>query len=521
MLGLLGEVALALTISIIFFIGGWFVCTKVRRRKIGDVQDTARSIIDEARKDAEALKQTATLEARDQWRREREPLEREIESSKRSLRDLEGKLLEREHQLDRKVDLLDGKERQVGKTESELEKRAEEIETEESRVDTMVRQHQQRLESLAGMSRDEARRRLIERQEDRARQLAARKVKEIKDEAIANANREAKEIIARSIQRFAGELSVENSVSAVNIPTDEMKGRIIGRDGRNIRSFEMITGVEVIVDDTPGLVMLSGFDPLRRNIAKNTLEKLIQDGRIHPGRIEEVHEKAREDVEEQIRESGSKAAFDLGIHDLAEPILDVLGKLQYHSSYGQNLLAHSQEVSVLAGMMAEALELDVPLARRTGLLHDIGKALSLEVGGDPIQSGAALGRKCGESPEVVSVIETHATDTPFRSAISVLVAAANEISVDRPGASNEKIEQYTKRLRAIEEIAAAQPGVDHAFALQNGREIRVLVNSEKVDDAYADQLADDIVDRLEQELEQPGQMKVCVIREVRAVHYAR
>ena len=361
MLGLLGEIALVLTISIIFFVGGWFVCTRVRRRKIGDAQDTARGLIDEARRDAEALKQTATLEARDQWRREREPLEREIESSKRSLRDLEGKLLEREHQLDRKVDLLDGKERQLTKTEAEQEKRGQEIQAEESRVDVMVRQQQQRLESLAGMSRDEARRRLIERQEDRARQLAARKVKEIKDKAIANANREAKEIITRSIQRFAGELSVENSVSAVNIPADEMKGRIIGRDGRNIRSFEMITGVEVIVDDTPGLVMLSGFDPLRRNIAKNTLEKLIQDGRIHPGRIEEVYDKAREDVEEQIRESGSKAAFDLGIHDLAEPILDVLGKLQFHSSYGQNLLSHSQEVSVLAGMMAESLELDVPL----------------------------------------------------------------------------------------------------------------------------------------------------------------
>jgi ribonuclease Y len=521
MLGLLGEVALALTISIIFFIGGWFVCTKVRRRKIGDAQDTARSIIGEARKDAEALKKTATLEARDQWRREREPLDREIESSKRSLRDLEGKLLEREHQLDRKVDLLEGKERQLTKTETEMEKRADEIQAEESCVEVMVQQQQQRLESLAGMSRDEARRRLIERQEDRARQLAARKVKEIKDEAIANANREAKEIIARSIQRFAGELSVENSVSAVNIPTDEMKGRIIGRDGRNIRSFEMITGVEVIVDDTPGLVTLSGFDPLRRNIAKHTLEKLIQDGRIHPGRIEEVYEKAREDVEEQIHESGSKAAFDLGIHDLAEQILDVLGKLQFHSSYGQNLLVHSQEVAVLAGMMAEALELDVPLARRAGLLHDIGKGLSLEVGGDPIQSGAALTRKYGESSQVVSVIETHATDTPFRSAISVLVAAANEISVDRPGACNEKLEQYTKRLRAVEEIAGAQPGVENAFALQNGREIRVLVNSEQVDDAYADQLADDIVERLEEELEQPGQMKVCVIREVRAVHYAR
>ena len=521
MLSLLGEIGLALIMSIICFVGGWFVCTKLRRRKVGDAQETGRSIIVEAEKEAEALKQTATLEARDHWRREREPLEREIESSKRSVRELEGKLLEREHQLDRKVDLLEGKERQLTKAEGELEKRAEKIQSGESRVDTMIHQQQQRLESLAGMSRDEARHSLIERQEERARQLAARKVKEIKDEAIANANREAKEIITRSIQRFAGELSVENGVSAISIPTDEMKGRIIGRDGRNIRSFEMVTGVEVIVDDTPGLVMLSGFDPLRRSIAKNTLEKLIQDGRIHPGRIEELYEKAREDAEEQIRESGSKAAFEVGIHDLAEPLLDVLGKLQFHSSYGQNLLIHSQEVSALAGMMAEALELDFALARRAGLLHDIGKVLGQEVGGDPVQTGAALARKCGENADVIHVIESHATDTPFRSAISVLVAAANEISVNRPGARNEKMEQYTKRLRAVEEIAGAQPGVENAFALQNGREIRVLVNSGKVDDAYADQLADDIVDKLEEELEQPGQMKVCVIREVRAVHYAR
>ena len=283
----------------------------------------------------------------------------------------------------------------------------------------------------------------------------------------------------------------------------------------------MITGVEVIVDDTPGMVMLSGFDSLRREIAKNTLEKLILDGRIHPGRIEEVYEKSLEDVEEMIRESGSKAAFDLGIHDLAEPLLEMLGKLRFRTSYGQNLLAHSKEVGLLAGMMAEMLDLDVTLTRRAGLLHDIGKAQDFELGSDPAQNSAALARKCNESAEVARVIETHSVHLPSRSAIAVLVEAANEISMHRPGARKEKVEEYTRRLRQIEEIASSHMGVRRAFALQNGKEVRILVDSEIVDDTYAAHLADEITNKIEQELEYPGQLRICLVREVRAVHYAR
>ena len=500
---------------------GWLAGDRVRRGKVHDTQASARQIIANARQEAEDLKKTTLLEARDEWRRTRGPLEKEQESQKRALRNLETNLLERDQQLDRKVDVLERKEHSQIKIEQEFKRREAALTTAETRAQEMVHQQSQLLEELAGIGQQEARRMLIDQLEQSARQFAARKVREIKDTAIATASLEAKEIITRAIQRFAGELAVESTISVIPIPSDDMKGRIIGRDGRNIRSFEMITGVEVIVDDTPGMVMLSGFDSLRREVAKNTLEKLILDGRIHPGRIEEVYEKASEDVEEMIRESGSKAAFDLGIHDLAEPLLEALGKLRFRTSYGQNLLAHSKEVGLLAGMMAEMLDLDVPLARRAGLLHDIGKAQDFELGSDPVQNSTALAHKCQESAEVVQVIETHSKHVPSRSAIAVLVEAANEISMHRPGARKEKVEEYTRRLRQIEEIAASHMGVRQAFALQNGKEVRVLVDSELVDDAYADQLADEITAKIEQELEYAGQLRVCLVREVRAVHYAR
>jgi ribonuclease Y len=502
-------------------IAGWFSCAQIRRNRLRDIQARASEITETARQDAEAIKKTAQLEARDEWRQEYEPLEKELEERKRSQRNLEDKLREREQQLDSKFDILDGKERDLLKTEKALEEREHAIEASEHDVQELVLQQRKQLEGLAGMTQPEARQMLIGQLEQSARQLAARRVREIKDHAIANANLEAKEIITRAIQRFSSELVVESSVSVVPLTSDDMKGRIIGRDGRNIRSFEMITGVEVIVDDTPGIVMLSAFDPLRREIAKNTLDKLIVDGRIHPGRIEEVYEKVLQDVEEMIRESGSKAAFDLGIHDMAEPLLELLGKLRFHTSYGQNLLAHSKEVGLLAGMMAESLELDITLARRAGLLHDIGKALGFEQGNDPSQSGAALARKCGEVAEVVQVIETLAKNAPSRSTLAALVEAANEISVHRPGARKDKVEEYTQRLNQIEEIASSHMGVRKAFALQNGKEVRILVDSEVVDDTYAEQLADEIVGKLEEQLDHPGQIRLSLVREVRAVHYAR
>ena len=518
-MALAGAVVMVLVVLAAGFLLGWLVLGKVRRKGTESARVTAQRIVGEAEIEAEALVKTAALEVRDEWRREREPLERALEDSKRSARDLEASLAEREQQLDRKVDLLESKERTLVKSEQAISQREDVVAAEESRVQEMAHEQQRRLQEIARITQAEARAELIQQQEESARQFAARKVREIKDSSVANANREAKEIISRSIQRFAGELALEGTLSVVPLPSDEMKGRIIGRDGRNIRSFDMITGVEVIVDDTPGMVMLSSFDPLRREVAKNTLEKLILDGRIHPGRIEEVFEKANDDIEDIIRESGSKAAFDLGIHDLPEPLLELLGKLCFHTSYGQNLLAHSVEVGLLAGAMAEELELDAGLARRAGLLHDIAKAVDHEV--DEIQTSASLARRDGESPEVVEIIETHCLELPTRSALAVLVRAADEISTGRPGAHKERVEDYIRRMQQIEEIASSHPGVEKAYSLQTGKEVRVLVDSATVDDAYADQLADEITVMLEDELAQPGQIKVCVIREVRAVHYAR
>lgn len=503
------------------FLSGWFCGERVRRKKVDGARTAADDIITRAETEAAALKKTADLEARDEWRREREPLERETERKRNALRDLESGLSEREQQLDRKVDVLESKERSLVKNEEELTGREQQIGADETRVDEMVREQRDRLEELGGMTRAEALKMLVQEQEKSAQQLAARRVREIKDNAIANANREAKEIISSCIERFAGDLTLESTVSVVSLPNDEMKGRIIGRDGRNIRSFDMITGVEVIVDDSPGMVMLSSFDPLRREVAKNTLEKLITDGRIHPGRIEEVYEKAKEDVEEIVRESASKAAFDLGIHDLPGPLLELLGRLRFRTSYGQSLLTHSMEVGSLAGMIAEALDLDAGLARRAGLLHDIGRALDHEIGTDTAQMGAAIARKSDEAPEVIEVIETHNLNIPVRSTLATVVKAADEISTGRPGARKEKVEEYIRRMDEIEAMATARPGVNRAYALQNGKEIRILVDSAMVDDAYAEQLAEEITQSIETELGQAGQIKVCVIREVRAVQYAR
>jgi len=517
----LAEIVLFFAIFVFGCLFGWLFTTKIRQGKLANIQTEAEKITRTAHDEAKAFKKTALLEAREEWRKEREPLERSQEEAKRDLRSLETKLHEREQQLDRKVDVLESKERGQLKYEEELNEREQRIKTDEVSIELKIQEQNQGLEKLAAMSQADARKMIIAQQEDRAHQLAARKVREIKDQALANGNREAREIMVRSIGRFVSEVAVETTVSVVNLPSDDMKGRIIGRDGRNIRSFEMITGVEVIVDDTPGVVTLSAFDLMRREIAKNTLAKLIQDGRIHPGRIEEVYEKACADIEDLIREYGSKAAFDLGIHDFSEELLKLLGQLHFRTNYGQNLLAHSEEVGALAGMMAEELSLDVAMSRRAGLLHDIGKALPSEIGSDAMQTSINFLRKCGESPELIKTIKEQAQNMPTRSAIAILIDAANEISDHRPRARTERAEDYIRRLKVVEELALSFPGVINAYVLQTGREIRVLVDSEKVGDSYLDQLADELTEKIDNEAVQPGQLKISVVREIRAVHYAR
>ena len=511
-------------VIIAFIIGGvsgWIWCANTRRNRLSDVKDRAKIILDQAEQAAETVRKTSQLEARESWRKEREPIEREFEEKSRNQQKHEADLNSREQQLNRKFDVLDGKEHTLQKQEDLLSKQEIQLAATMKHADELQDQHQQHLEEIADLSQSQAREIIFNQLEENARQSAAKKVRSITDNAMAKANLEAREIITRSIHKFAGKLAIESTVSVVELPSDDMKGRIIGRDGRNIRSFEMITGVEIIVDETPGIVMLSGFDPLRREVAKITLEKLVLDGRIHPGRIEEIHEKALQDVEELTRESGSKAAFDLGIHDMDEQLLESLGKLRFYTSYGQNLLAHSEEVGYIAGMMAESLDLDIALARRSGLLHEIGNSLTSETGSNPDQLGASMARKCGESDEVVHVMETYAKNSPSRSAIATLVDAADEISVCRPGAQKEKSEEYTQRLKHIETLAETQLGVRKAYALQNGKEIRILVDSDVLDDSDADQLAEDFSEMLENEVDNLGQIRVCVIREIRSVHFAR
>ena len=517
----LAQIVIFFAIFVFGCLFGWLFISKIHQGKIDDAQTEAEKITRIASAEAETLKKTALLEAREEWRKEQLPLEHSQEETKQELRNLESKLHEREQQLDRKVDVLESKERGQFKHEEDLNEREEQIKSSEEVLKKGLLEQNRRMEELASLSQADARKLIIAQQEDQARQLASRKVREIKDQALANGNREAREIMVRAIGRFVSEVAVESTVSVVNLPSDEMKGRIIGRDGRNIRSFEMITGVEVIVDDTPSVVTLSAFDLMRREIAKNTLTKLVHDGRIHPGRIEEVYEKACEDIEDLIREYGSKAAFDLGIHDFSEEILELLGQLHFRTNYGQNLLAHSEEVGTLAGMMAEELGLDVALARRAGLLHDIGKSLPTEVGSDTLQSTTNSLRKYGESPELIKVLEEQVHNNPMRSALSILIHSANEISDHRPRARTERSEDYIRRLKTIEDLALSFSGVTNAYVLQTGREIRVLVDSEKVDDIYMDQLADELTEKIDTEAIQPGQLKISVIRETRAVHYAR
>jgi ribonucrease Y len=407
------------------------------------------------------------------------------------------------------------------KLEAGLKIRDERITRVQAELDAKIVEQNQQLEKISGLSNEEARRILMNNLLEKAKQDAAREIKEIKDHARQTANRESREIIIQAIQRTAADHSTETTVSVVNLPGDEMKGRIIGREGRNIRSFEQSTGVEVIVDDTPEAVVLSGFDPFRREIAKISLERLVADGRIHPARIEEVVRKTTEEMEENLIEIGEKALFDTGVGDAPVEIKKVLGKLKYRTSYGQNNLQHAIEVSYLSGLMAVQLGLDGNLAKRAGLLHDIGKAIDRYTEGTHTEIGAEIAKKYGEHPVVVNAIASHHEDVEPISPISILVKAADAISGSRPGARRETLETYVKRLDSLENIARSFSGVGNAYAIQAGREIRVMVEHEKIDDAMAEQLSSDIAEKIQSEMEYPGQIKVTVIREYRAVDFAK
>ncbi len=496
---------------------------EVRARKAaGDTaEQLVKRIIGDAEREADGLRKQSVLAGKEEAMRAREEWEAEARRRREEVEREEKRLIEREGQLDRKFELVETRDKDVGKRASELGRKEKTVEEKQQELDKMVGEERRRLEQLAGLSAVEAKAELIRRMEEEAHADAANRLREIRETAKRNADREAKKIVALAVQRIAAEHTAEITVSAVSLPKDEMKGRIIGREGRNIRAFELATGVDVIIDDTPDSVVVSCFDPVRREVARLALEKLVADGRIHPGRIEEVVEKARKEVDAGIIETGEQAAYEVNVHGLNIELIRLVGRMKWRTSYGQNILQHSKETAWLAGIMAEELGLDPVMARRGALLHDIGKVLTHEHEGTHVQLGVEVATKYGENPMVVNCIAAHHDDVPHESEVSVLVQAADAISGSRPGARREAFETYVKRLEGLEKIASSYRGVDRVFAIQAGREIRVIVNPEDVDDARMQSLTEEIARRVETELQYPGQIKVVAIREKRAMDIAR
>ena len=484
-------------------------------------EQTAKRIVGEAEREAESLKKSALISGKEELIKLRENWEVEARRRREEVEREEKRVQDREIVLDRKFDVLEQREKDVGRRGSELGRKEKSIAEREQELDKLVGEERRRLEALAGMSVEQAKAELIHRLEAEAEADAANRLREIRETARRNAEREARKIVALAVQRIAAEQTAEIAVSAVSLPNDEMKGRIIGREGRNIRAFELATGVDVIIDDTPDTVVVSCFDPVRREVARLALEKLVSDGRIHPGRIEEVVNKARREVDAGIIETGEQAAYETGITGLHPELIKLIGRMKWRTSYGQNILSHSKEVAFLAGIMAAELGLDVPMAKRGALLHDVGKVLTHEHEGTHVQLGVEVATKYGEHPLVVNCIAAHHDDVPHESEVSVLVQAADAISGSRPGARREAFETYVKRLEGLERIASSYRGVDKVFAIQAGREIRVLVTPEDVDDVRMSSLSEEIARRIEAELQYPGQIKVVVIRETRAVDFAR
>src|SRR6266568_1727293 len=484
-------------------------------------EETATRVVGDAEREAESLRKTAVLSGKEELIKLREEWEVEARGRREEIEREERKVEDREGQLNRKYDLLEQRERETTKRVESLGNREKTLTQREVELEKLLGEEKRRLEQLAGISAADAKAELMHRMEEEAQADAANQIREIRETAKRNAEREAKKIIALAIQRIAAEQSVEATVSAVSLPNDEMKGRIIGREGRNIRAFELATGVDVIIDDTPDTVVVSCFDPVRREVARLALEKLVSDGRIHPGRIEELVNKSRHEIEQQIVERGEQSAYEVGVHGLHPEIIKLVGRMHWRTSYGQNILQHSKEVAWLAGIMATELGLDSVMAKRGALLHDIGKVLTHEHEGTHVQLGVEVTTKYGEHPLVINCVAAHHDDVPHESEVSVLVQAADAISGSRPGARREAFETYVKRLEGLEKIASSYRGIEKVFAIQAGREIRVIVTPEEVDDPRMSSLTEEIARRIEAELQYPGQIKVVLIRETRAVDFAR
>lgn len=500
---------------------GLLIRGKAASSKIRGAETQAEKIIATAEREAETKRKEAVLEAKDKFYQARAEFEKETREKRQEIQNQERRLNQKEEALEKKTDLVDKREADAIRREKELGARERVALEKEERYEKGLREQRQMLEKIANMTAEEAKRQLMLSMEDEAKYEAAKTIKRIEDEAKDEADKKGKSIISLAIQRYSSDYVAEATVSVVNLPNDEMKGRIIGREGRNIRAIEAATGIDLIIDDTPEAVILSCYDPLRREIARLTIERLIQDGRIHPARIEEIAEKVKKDLDAAMKEEGEKAAFDLGIHNMHPEVVKLIGRLKYRTSYGQNVLMHSREVAFFAGTMAAELGVDQKLARRAGLLHDLGKAVDHEVEGTHPAIGADLAKKYGESHKVINSILTHHGDGEASTVEAVLVAAADALSAGRPGVRRETLESYLKRLEQLEQAANSFKGVEKSYAIQAGREIRIIVKPEELSDVHSAQLSRDIAKKIEQELSYPGQIKVTVVRESRYVEYAK
>ena len=493
---------------------GYLVRKNVAESKIATAEETAIRIIAEAEQTGEAKRKEAVMEAKEEIHRMRSEMERENKERRADLQRHERRLVQKEENLDKKIDSFERKEEKLAHKEARLASTQE-------KVDALYQKQLAELERLSGLTSEEAKQELLDSLADEVKHESAMLIKDLEQQAKDEADKKAREIISLAIQRCAADHVAETTVSVVGLPNDEMKGRIIGREGRNIRTLETLTGIDLIIDDTPEAVIISGFDPVRREVARIALEKLINDGRIHPSRIEEMVEKAQKEVEQKIKEAGEQATFAVGVHGLHPELIKLLGRLRYRTSYGQNVLNHAVEVANLAGIMASELGVDVMLAKRAGLLHDIGKAIDHEMEGSHVEIGGEIAKKFRESELVINSIVAHHGDVEPKSIEAVLVSAADAVSAARPGARRETLESYLKRLTRLEEISESFDGVEKCFAVQAGREIRIMVKPEIIDDVSAILLAHDISKKIEAEMEYPGQIKVVIIRETRAVDYAK
>jgi ribonuclease Y len=510
--------------SISAFVGlliGFLGRKKFAESKLKTAESTAQKIVEEAEKKAEILGKEALLQAKDKLYQAKAEFEKETMERRQDLQTLEKRLVQKEANLDKKVELIDFKEVEISRREKDVVEKERSVGEQQRKYDELIDEQRIKLESIAKISSEEAKRLLIESMESEAKHEAARRIKAIEEETREVADKKGKEIISLAIQRYAGDYVAEKTVSVVNLPSEEMKGRIIGREGRNIRALEAATGIDLIIDDTPEAVILSGFDPIRKEIARIALERLVSDGRIHPARIEEIVQKVEGEMGTTIREAGEQATFDVGVHGIHPELIKLIGRLKFRTSFAQNVYQHSIEVAFLAGIMASELGVNVKHAKRAGLLHDIGKALDHEVEGSHAKIGADMAKKHGESSIVVHAIASHHDEEPKETLLDILIQAADALSGARPGARHEMLETYVKRLEDLERIANSFPGVDKSYAIQAGREIRVIVQNENVSDEDSLILCKDIVKKIEEELTYPGQIKVTVIRESRAVEYAR